>query len=72
MEICQTISDGHVIKSFKNTYNFYEANHKCILLRFIVQHIQESCGLSLIKDYLTILYENNVMCITWIKNGYIY
>ena len=64
MEICQTISDGHVIKSLKNNYNFYETNYKCILLKFMVQHIQESCGLSLFKDYLTILYENNVMCIT--------
>ena len=41
----------------------HEASHECIWLRFMIQHIQESCGLSSIKGDLTILFEDNVACI---------
>ena len=36
-----------------------------------VQHICENCGLSSIIKSLTILYEDNVACITQIRGGYI-
>jgi ribosome recycling factor len=34
-------------------------------------HLREKCSLSTIKDNLTILYKDNVACITQIKNIYI-
>ena len=37
----------------------------------MVQHIQETCGLSSIKESLTTLFEDNVVCIAQIKWGYI-
>ena len=37
----------------------------------MIQHIQESCGLSSIKDDPTILFEDNVTCIVQITGGYI-
>ena len=37
----------------------------------MIQHIRESCGLSSIKNNPTVLYEDNVACITQIKGGYI-
>ena len=37
----------------------------------MIQHIQESCGLSSIKGDPTILFEDNVACIAQITRGYI-
>ena len=37
----------------------------------MIQHIQESCELPSIKDNLTTLFEDNVVCIAQIKGGYI-
>ena len=49
----------------------HEASHECIWLRSMIHHIQESCGLSSIKDKPTILFEDNAACIAQIKGGYI-
>ncbi|KAL6337693.1 hypothetical protein AAG906_037286 [Vitis piasezkii] len=49
----------------------YEASRECIWLRFMIQHIRESCGLSSIKGDSTILFEDNVACIAQITGGYI-
>jgi len=37
----------------------------------MIQHIQESCGLSSMKDTPTILFEDNVDCIAQIIGGYV-
>ena len=37
----------------------------------MIQHIQETCTLSSIKNNPIILYEDNAACITQIKDGYI-
>ena len=37
----------------------------------MIHHIQESCGLSSIKDNPTILFEDKAVCIAQIKGGYI-
>ena len=37
----------------------------------MIQHIQESCGLSFIKDDPIILFEDNVACIVQITGDYI-
>ena len=49
----------------------HEASRKCVWLRSMIQHIGESSGLSSIKNNPTLLYEDNVACITQIKGGYI-
>ena len=49
----------------------HEASRECIWLRSMIHHIQESCGLSSVKDKPTILFEDNVACIAQIKGGYI-
>jgi hypothetical protein len=49
----------------------HEASRECIWLRSMIQHIRETCGLSLDKNISTILYEDNAACITQIRNGYI-
>ena len=49
----------------------HEASCECIWLRSMIQHIRESCGLSSIKGDPTILFEDNVACITQITRGYI-
>jgi len=41
----------------------HEASRECIWLRFMIQHIRESCGLSSTKDTPTILFEDNTACI---------
>ena len=57
-------------RSVKQTMVAITSNHleilaiyECIWLRFMIQHIQESCGLSSIKGDPTILFEDNVACI---------
>ena len=49
----------------------YEAGRECIWLRSMIHHIQEECGLELIKENPTVLYEDNAACIAQIKEGYI-
>ena len=49
----------------------HEASRECIWLRSMIHHIQESCGLSYVKDKPTILFEDNTACIAQIKGGYI-
>jgi hypothetical protein len=47
----------------------HEASRECVWLRSVIQHIQEKCVLSSIKGSPTILYEDNVACITQIRGG---
>ena len=49
----------------------HEASRECIWHRSMIHHIQESCGLSSVKDKPTILFEDNAACIAQIKGGYI-
>lgn len=37
----------------------HEARRECVWLRFAIQHIRQSCGLSNITDSPTILFEDN-------------
>ena len=37
----------------------------------MIHHIQESCGLSYVKDNPTILFKDNAACMEQIKRGYI-
>ena len=41
----------------------HEASRECVLLRSMIQHIIKSCGLSSIKNKLTVLDEDNDACI---------
>ena len=47
----------------------HEVSRKYMWLKFVIQYIWESWGLSSIKDNLTILYDDNIACITQIKKG---
>ncbi|GAV64027.1 hypothetical protein CFOL_v3_07545 [Cephalotus follicularis] len=49
----------------------HEASRECIWLRSMIQHIQESCGLSSIRNNPTVIYEDNAAYITQLKGGYI-
>ncbi|GAV69385.1 hypothetical protein CFOL_v3_12886 [Cephalotus follicularis] len=49
----------------------HEASRECIWLRSMIQHIQESCGLSSIRNNLTVIYEDNAACIIQLRGGYI-
>jgi hypothetical protein len=49
----------------------HEASRECVWLRSVIQYIREKCGLSSIKDSLTILYASNAACITQIRGDYI-
>jgi len=49
----------------------HEASRECVWLRFIIQHVRQTCGLSLGKMKLTTIYEDNSACIAQLKEGYI-
>ena len=51
--------------------DMHEASRGCVWLRSMIQHVRKSCGLSSIKNKPTVLYEDNVVCITQVKGGYI-
>jgi hypothetical protein len=45
----------------------HKANHECVWLRLMTQHIRGICGLSSSKGTLTILYEDNIAYIAQLK-----
>ena len=49
----------------------YEASREGIWLRYMIQYIRESYGLSSTKDSQTTLFEDNVACIAQITEDYI-
>jgi hypothetical protein len=48
----------------------YEASRECVWLRRVINHIQQSCGIGAIESP-TIIYEDNVACVTQTQTGYI-
>ena len=63
-------------KSTKQTMHvellaIHEASRKCIWLRYVIQHMRGSCGLSGISNSPTILFEDTSACIKQLKEGYI-
>jgi hypothetical protein len=40
-------------------------------MRSMTQHIRRTCGLSSSRQTSTILYKDNITCITQLKGGYI-
>jgi hypothetical protein len=49
----------------------YDAGRECVWLRYMIQHIQEECGLESVRENPTVIYEDNTVCIAQIKEGYI-
>ncbi|GAV87491.1 hypothetical protein CFOL_v3_30917 [Cephalotus follicularis] len=47
--------------------SIHEASQECIWLISMIQHIHESCGLSSIRNNLTVIYEDNAACITQLR-----
>jgi hypothetical protein len=48
----------------------YKASRECVWLRRMINHIQQSCGISSIESP-TIIYEDNFACVTHMQTGYI-
>jgi len=55
---CETNHNNNIIKSCR-ILALHEVSHECVLLRFIIQHVQQTCGLSSRRMYSTIIYEDN-------------
>jgi hypothetical protein len=49
----------------------YNARRECVWLRFMIQHIQEECGLESVRENSTVIYEDNTARIAQIKKRYI-
>ena len=49
----------------------HEVSRECVWLRSMIQHIQETCGLPSIRGNATVLHEDNDVCISQIKGGFI-
>ncbi|GKE36030.1 hypothetical protein Tco_1455352 [Tanacetum coccineum] len=49
----------------------HEASQECVWLRSVIQHICESCRISLGQEALTVVHEDNAACIAQLKDGYI-
>jgi len=52
-------------------FALHEVSRECVLLKSLIQHIQESCGLSIGRTDATIIYEDNIACIAQLKEDYI-
>ncbi|GJV87632.1 retrovirus-related pol polyprotein from transposon TNT 1-94 [Tanacetum coccineum] len=49
----------------------HEASRECVWLRSVIQHIRESCGISLGQESPTFVHEDNATCTAQLKDGYI-
>ena len=49
----------------------HEASRECVWLRSVIHFIKERCGLKCDVNIPTILFENNVACISQLKEGFI-
>ena len=49
----------------------YEASKECVWLRSIISHIKNSCQMTPINNSLTVIYEDNAICIAQVRGGYI-
>ena len=58
-----TTDMGLFYSNHSEILTIHEASRECIWLRSMIHHIQESCGLSFVKDKPTILFEVNAACI---------
>ena len=70
MGICQTNISGYFI-NYSEIIVIHEASRECIWLRSIIQHNKRKCGLSVIDNSPTILFEDNVAYITQLRRGHI-
>ena len=69
----RSVKQTTVVTSYNHSERLamHEASGQCVWLKFMIQHIRESFGLSSIKNNPTVLYEDNAACIAQIKLGYI-
>ncbi|XP_059277610.1 secreted RxLR effector protein 161-like [Lycium ferocissimum] len=49
----------------------HEASRECVWLRSVIHFIRERCGLKCDTKIPTVLYEDNAVCITQLKGGFI-
>ena len=49
----------------------HDASRECVWLRWMIQHIQETCGLPSIRGNATMLHDDNAACFAQIKGGFI-
>lgn len=49
----------------------HEASRECVWLRNMTHHIQKQCNLLPQMELPIVLYEDNMVCITQLKEGYI-
>nr|GEY78684.1 retrovirus-related Pol polyprotein from transposon TNT 1-94 [Tanacetum cinerariifolium] len=49
----------------------HEASQECVWLRSVIQHVRESSGISSGQEAPTVVHEDNVVCISQLKDGYI-
>lgn len=47
----------------------HEASRECVWLRSLIQHIQNTCGLSFEKLNTMTIYEDNTACTAKLKYG---
>ena len=68
LEVSKTNNGGH-LSNHSEILAMHEASQECVWLRSMTQHIRKSCGLSFIKNKLTVFYEDNVASIAQVKEG---
>ena len=49
---------------------FYEASRECVWLHRMINHVQQFCSIGSMESP-TIIYEDNVVCVTQMQTGYI-
>ena len=66
MAICETNHNNKIVKSCR-ILALHAASRECVWLRFIIQHVRQTCGLSSGKMKSTTKYEDNNACIAQLK-----
>nr|GEW82522.1 retrovirus-related Pol polyprotein from transposon TNT 1-94 [Tanacetum cinerariifolium] len=65
----QTMSDTS--SNHAKILAIHEASWECVWLRSVTRYIRESCGISSGQESLTVIHEDNAVCIAQLKDEYI-
>jgi len=64
------LSDPHICSHVvAQKFHGDETSRECVWLRSIIQHVRQTCGLSLKNMKPTTIYEDNSACISQLKEG---
>jgi len=67
--LCYIKNAGYLCDAHNKILALHKESWECVWLRYMIEHIKETCNLFSGRVNETILYEYDTMCITQLKEG---